>query len=124
MKIFNWVVFLFFILFLTNCGSNSETNNNTADGISLIATDSTTEKGKIIFAKCIGCHGHNAEKHALEKSDIIAGQEKEGTIFQLKEYRAGRLNQYGLGDLMKGQVAELSDEDITNVAIYIESLVE
>ena len=75
-----------------------------------------------LYAKCAGCHGANGEKVALGKSDIIGGEAAINTSYQLKEYRAGRLDQYGMGSLMRGQVAQLSDEEITILGIYIQNL--
>jgi len=78
--------------------------------------------GAAIYAKCVGCHGANGEKSALNKSAVIKGQDAAKTVEQLNGYKAGTLNQYGMGGLMKGQVAALSDEDIKAVADYIAGL--
>jgi len=78
--------------------------------------------GAASFAKCAGCHGKNAEKSALNKSAIIAGQDSAKTVEQIKGYKAGTLNQHGMGAVMKGQVATLSDADIKAVADYIATL--
>jgi len=78
--------------------------------------------GKAIFAKCAGCHGQNAEKKALGKSDVIAGWDAAKVEEALKGYKAGKRNEHGMGGLMKGQVASYSDEDIKAVAAYISSL--
>ena len=40
----------------------------------------------------------------------------------LKEYREGKRNTYGLGTMMNGQAAKLSDEDISTLAKHISSL--
>jgi cytochrome c553 len=40
----------------------------------------------------------------------------------LKGYKAGTLNKHGMGMLMKGQVASLSDADIKALAEYIHGL--
>ena len=95
----------------------SSVSNNTQT-----RTNGNLENGKELYVKCGGCHGKNGEKHALGKSDIIAGQNKDVTISQLKDYRGGRLNKHGMGALMKGQVASFSNTDIKNVARYIETL--
>ena len=86
-------------------------------GSSLLMAD-----GAAIFAKCAGCHGQNGEKAALGKSAVIKGQDAAKTVEQLKGYKAGTLNQHGMGALMKGQVASLSDEQIKEVADYIAGL--
>jgi cytochrome c len=78
--------------------------------------------GAAIYAKCVGCHGVNGEKQALNKSAVIQGQDAAKTVEQLNGYKAGTLNQYGMGGLMKGQVAAMSDEDIQAVADHIAGL--
>ncbi|MDD2451806.1 MAG: c-type cytochrome [Sulfurovum sp.] len=78
--------------------------------------------GAAIYAKCVACHGANGEKSALNKSGIIQGQDAATTVEQLNGYKAGTLNKYGMGGLMKGQVAALSDEDIQAVAEHIAGL--
>ena len=78
--------------------------------------------GKALFAKCAGCHGPEGEKAALGKSAVIKGLPAEKIEEDLKGYKAGTLNQHGMGALMKQQVASLSDEDIKALAEYISSL--
>ena len=78
--------------------------------------------GAASFAKCAGCHGQKAEKAALGKSAVIAGQDAAKTLEQLKGYKAGTLNQHGMGALMKGQVATLDDAAMKEVADYIATL--
>jgi cytochrome c553 len=78
--------------------------------------------GAALFAKCAGCHGQKGEKPALGKSAVITGQDAAKTAEQLKGYKAGTLNQHGMGALMKGQVASMSDDDIKAVSEYIAGL--
>ena len=78
--------------------------------------------GAALYAKCAGCHGQNGEKAALGKSAVITGQDAAKTVEQLKGYKAGTLSQHGMGALMKGQVASMSDDDIKAVAEYIAGL--
>lgn len=85
-------------------------------------TASLMADGAAVYAKCVACHGANGEKSALNKSGIIQGQDAATTVEQLKGYKAGTLNKYGMGGLMKGQVAALSDEDIQAVADHIAGL--
>lgn len=88
----------------------------------LAGATSLMADGAAIYAKCVGCHGANGEKAALNKSAIIKGQDAAKTVEQLNGYKAGTLNQYGMGGLMKGQVAALSDADIQAVADHIAGL--
>jgi cytochrome c553 len=78
--------------------------------------------GAAAYAKCAGCHGTNGEKAALGKSAVIKGQDAAKTVEQLNAYKAGTLNAHGMGAVMKGQVASLSEADITAVADYIAAM--
>ena len=79
-------------------------------------------KGKELFAKCASCHGSDGKRKALGKSAPIAGMPKDEVVKILKGYKAGTLNKYGMGALMKSQAAPLSDSDIEALAAYISSL--
>ncbi len=78
--------------------------------------------GAALFAKCAGCHGQKGEKAALGKSAVIQGMDAAKLEELIKGYKAGTLNQHGMGTLMNGQVKSLSDEDIKAVAEYISGL--
>ncbi len=78
--------------------------------------------GAALYAKCAGCHGQNGEKPALGKSAVITGQDAAKTTEQLNGYKAGTLNQHGMGGVMKGQVASMDDAQIKEVADYIATL--
>ncbi len=67
------------------------------------------------YTKCAGCHGQNGEKKALGKSKIIKDMTKVDIVAAMKGYKAGT---YGgpMKGLMKGQVASLSDADMTAIA--------
>lgn len=71
--------------------------------------------------KCATCHGQNAEKHALNASQIIAGWEKAKVLEALHGYRAGS---YGgtMKGMMQGQVKALSDAEMEALAGYIQTL--
>jgi cytochrome c553 len=86
------------------------------------AVSGGNEKGKATYAKCVSCHGADGKTKALGKSEIIAGQSAADLEKKMQEYKAGTRNVAGMGTLMKGQVASLSDEDIKAVAEYISSL--
>jgi len=87
------------------------------------AVDSIIESaGKEAYAKCAGCHGADGKTKALGKSPVIAGQSKEDLMSQLKEYKAGTRNKYGMGNLMKGQVATMDDTTIEALSIYISKM--
>lgn len=120
-------IYIISIVLFLGCGRDniSSSNKNTNTQAEVESNQNITEvnsRGESIWNKCIGCHGAYGEKKALGKSDPIGGQDKVITISQLKDYRSGNLNQYGMGDLMKGQVAQLTNSDIEAVAKYIENL--
>jgi len=78
--------------------------------------------GAAAFAKCAGCHGQNGEKPALGKSAVITGQDAAKTLEQLKGYKAGTLNQHGMGGVMKGQVAAMDEATLKEVSDYIAAM--
>ncbi len=80
------------------------------------------ETGKTAYAKCAGCHGVDGKTQALGKSAVIAGQSTETLIKSMNEYKAGTRNVAGMGTLMKGQVASMSEDDIKAVAEYISAM--
>jgi len=81
----------------------------------------TTSLLSIDFAICANCHGLNAEKRALGKSQIINGWTQDKIIKALEGYKYGV---YG-GDMkgiMKAQVTRLTDTDIKNIAVTISNI--
>jgi len=81
-----------------------------------------TAAGAALFGKCAGCHGKDGKTKALGKSAVIAGQDAATLTASIKGYKAGTRNVSGMGTLMKGQVASMSDSDIEAVAAYISTL--
>lgn len=77
--------------------------------------------GAKLFTKCSSCHGQNAEKKALNKSQVIKGWSTHKITTALKGYKTGS---YGgaMKGVMKAQVANLSDSEIKALATYISSL--
>jgi len=78
--------------------------------------------GEAAYAKCAGCHGKDGKTKALGKSEIIAGQSAADLEKKMAEYKAGTRDVAGMGTLMKGQVATMSDEDIKAVSAYISAM--
>jgi len=74
------------------------------------------------FTKCAGCHGKDGKMKALGKSEVIAGQAKADLVKKIGEYKAGTRDVAGMGGLMKGQVAALSDADIDAIATYVSGI--
>lgn len=78
--------------------------------------------GSALFQKCAACHGQKGEKAALGKSEVISGWKSDKTLDALKGYKAGTRNTKGMGALMKGQTAALSDSDMKMIADYVAGL--
>ncbi|PHM17632.1 MAG: cytochrome C [Sulfuricurvum sp. PD_MW2] len=78
--------------------------------------------GAAMFQKCVACHGAKGEKAALGKSEIISGWSSAKTLDALKGYKAGTRNTKGMGAIMKGQTATLSDADMKTIADYVAGL--
>ena len=74
------------------------------------------------YAKCKGCHGKTGKTKALGKAPLLAGQSKEALVASLKGYKAGTLNKFGMGGLMKSQVASMSEDDMTAVAEFLSAI--
>ncbi len=84
------------------------------------AVESMSEDAKL-YKQCVSCHGVNAEKVALGKSQIIAGWDVAKTKAALKGYQDGT---YGasMKSLMQSQVKSLNDREIRQLAKYINKL--
>mgnify|MGYP000856067343 FL=1 len=74
------------------------------------------------IAACAGCHGASFEKVAMGKSAIVKGWDEAKTVAALNGYKAGTLNTYGMGAVMKSQAAKLSDADIADIAKQIAAM--
>lgn len=90
--------------------------------LALVATTSIAmADGAALFQKCAGCHGANGKTKALGKSNPIAGMAAADVVKDLQGYKAGTLNQHGMGGVMKGQ-ANMSEADMKALGDYISKL--
>jgi cytochrome c553 len=87
-----------------------------------VAPAADNAAGVAAYAKCAGCHGKDGKTKALGKSEVIAGQAAADLVTKLEEYKAGTRNVAGMGMLMKGQVASMSDDDIKAVSDFISAM--
>jgi len=80
----------------------------------------STPDASALYKKCAGCHGQNAEKKALNKSEIIKGWDALKIANAIKGYKSGT---YGgaMKGVMKGQVSNLNDKEIDALSEYIAS---
>ena len=106
--------------------TTTEVNNTTAApaaeaNITVVAAPAAAD-GKTLFTACGACHGVDGKTASLGKSAIIAGQAKDVIVTKMKGYKAGTINLTGNGPLMKGQMANLNDEQMETLAEYISKL--
>jgi len=92
------------------------------DAKEAVTTAVDNAAGKAAYAKCAGCHGVNGKTKALGKSAVVAGQPAADLEAAIAGYKAGTRNVAGMGMLMKGQVASMSEGDIKAVAAYMSGL--
>jgi len=75
------------------------------------------DNGKTKAATCVACHG--ADGNAVDPQyPRLAGQYNEYIQQALHEYKDGRRN----NTVMKTQVANLSDQDIEDIAAYFSAM--
>lgn len=77
--------------------------------------------GGALFVKCVACHGQNAEKSALGKSQIIKGWSADKVLSALHGYKDGT---YGgaMKGIMKSQVSAYSEDELKALAQHISKL--
>lgn len=80
--------------------------------------ESSTVDAKALYVKCAGCHGQDGGQHALGKSQIIKGWDKDKIKEALLGYKNGTYGSNMKG-IMKGQVMNLSEDDINALAGHI-----
>ena len=90
--------------------------------LSILMTMALLASSEELYKNCVGCHGEQGETSALGQSKVIAGQESNLTIKELTAYKNGELNQYGLGNIMQLQLEALDEDDIQELAEYIETM--
>jgi cytochrome c-type protein NapB len=71
------------------------------------------------IASCFSCHGTKFSKKAFGKSKIVENMKNDTVYKELIEYKKGKLNQYGMGSLMTGQVSKFSDAELKTISKHI-----
>ena len=74
-------------------------------------------KGKMRAATCIACHGANGISQ-IPMYPNLAGQKEQYLVLSMKAFRDGERKNM----VMSPMAANLSDEDIANLAAYYSSL--
>lgn len=92
----------------------------------LAASCSFAADGEAVFKKCMTCHGPKANVSYLGKVPVLTTVDAAERLELMKGYKAGTVEggkgKFGMGAIMKGQMATLSDEDMTAVNDYISTL--
>lgn len=79
--------------------------------------DGDAAAGKAKASACIACHGANGNS-ANPQWPNLAGQHAKYLYEQLKHFKSGARN----NAIMMGQVANLSDQDMKDIAVYFAGL--
>jgi cytochrome c553 len=77
--------------------------------------------GREKFIQCASCHGADGRSTVIPQYPKIGGQSAPYVVNALKAYRDGR-RQGTYAAMMAASAKALSDDDIENLAAYIESL--
>jgi cytochrome c553 len=85
--------------------------------------------GKAVFEKfnCASCHGADAKTATDPQYPILAGQHEDYLEHALRAYRRGQAGSAAMANIRKNPImgafaAQLSDDDIDNVAAWLSSL--
>src|ERR1700733_5926577 len=86
-----------------------------------VAAPDPVAQGRDKFVQCAACHGADGRSTVIPQYPKIGGQSGPYVINALKAYRDGR-RQGTYAAIMAAVAKPLSDDDIANLAAYIESL--
>jgi len=75
------------------------------------------QAGKTKVALCVGCHGANGQG-VPPTNPALAGKTEDQLVQAMKDYKSGKRD----NAVMKTFAAQLSDQDIANLAAYYASL--
>jgi len=85
---------------------------------SVDAVAANAENGKAKAAQiCAACHGPDGNKPSAPDQPILAGQHYDYLVRALTDYKIGRRN----NPIMKGFAAQLSKQDIEDLAAWFSS---
>jgi cytochrome c553 len=86
-----------------------------------LEADAARAAGKEKFVQCASCHGADGRSTVMGNYPKIGGQNPEYVVSALKAYREHR--RMGTYAAVMAEVAkQLTDEDMANLAAYIQSL--
>jgi cytochrome c len=87
-------------------------------------TASGERDGATLYKLCVACHGQKAEKPYPPKKGVpLTTLSKEEIATALKEYKAGTKNLFGMGGIMKNNMAnwKMTDGETEAVAAHIKT---
>ncbi len=87
--------------------------------IALLATTALMAGKPASYNACIGCHGMQGEKNTMAPASKPNTMSKAAVVAALKGYKAGTLNKYGKGAIMRGFASRLTDAQMTEIANFI-----
>lgn len=92
--------------------------------VSFNASADSIEAGKAAVAKfnCASCHGANFNSPIDPAYPKLAGQHKDYLVHALTAYRRGTGSNSRSNPIMGPMAKQLSDNDIQNIAAYLNSL--
>ena len=105
-------------LTLCNCGGGSSDDATTDDNTT---TASLTKGAELYNNDCTNCHGAQGTDSASGVAKPLNTLSAEVLMEELVAYKNGTLDLYHYGNIMNGQLSEYSDQDIQDVAAYIET---
>lgn len=78
--------------------------------------------GAALYHQCAPCHGVKAETSLENKFEAISNWDAKKIEKALIGYKNGTRKDKGMGALMRGKVANLSDSDIKTLSEYIANI--
>ena len=82
--------------------------------VAILALSSTLMAA--VPAACNGCHGADGAKNTMVKESVPNSMKKADIVASLNGYKAGTLNKYGKGMMMKNFAKSLTDADIKAIS--------
>lgn len=89
-------------------------------GLSAAAAAADAERGRLQAQTCLGCHGAPGMRNAYPGYRVpkLGGQHAQYLMDALKGYKEGNRSH----PTMRAQAADLTDEDIADIAAYFSQL--
>jgi len=96
-----------------------------------VADPSTVDSGEALYrggdmenktAACLACHGPTGHGNPAANYPALQGQHAVYTAKQLRDYASGARSTDGKTRIMRDIAARLSEEDIVNLASYVQGL--